>query len=674
MTIRVALNHLTEYRYAHSVALSPHLVRLRPAPHCRTPVLSYSLTVEPREHFINWQQDPFGNWVARYVFPQKTRRLSFEVDLVAEMTVINPFDFFVEESARDYPFRYDKQLAKDLAPYLAIEESGPLLSDWLAAVDRTERDTIDFLVDLNQHVQREVGYVIRLEPGIQTCEESLASAQGSCRDSGWLLVQILRQLGFAARFVSGYLIQLAPDQRALDGPSGPEKDFTDLHAWAEVFVPGAGWIGLDATSGLLAGEGHIPLSCTPDPQSAAPVTGNTEPVETEFRYHHRVERIHEDPRVTRPYSDAQWASIERLGKRIDEDLERGDVRLTMGGEPTFVSVDDMDGAEWNTEALGEDKRRLAGDLYRRLEDVFGHGALEHYGQGKWFPGEPLPRWALSCFWRADGKPVWKNPELLARDDRDHGHDVSDAERFTATLASVLGIPRRRIVAGYEDVYYVLWREGNLPHDVDPFDNKLEDPLERRRLARQIEEGLTGVTGYALPLRRNPVEGAGSPWQSSHWELRRERMYLVPGDSPMGLRLPLESLPWTEPEDREPTPDRDPFEAREPLADGYFPRTADDGQADDDCDTHPTDASETVHTALCVEPRDGRLHVFMPPLTHLEHYLELVSAVECVAGELQTPVVMEGYEPPRDPRLERLQVTPDPGVIEVNIHPVRTWHE
>jgi uncharacterized protein (DUF2126 family) len=667
MTIRVGLNHRTEYRYDRPVNISPHLVRLRPAPHCRTPVLSYSLNAEPAEHFINWQQDPFGNWVARYVFPEKTDRLSFEVDLVAELTVINPFDFFIEEDARNFPFAYGKQLAKDLAPYFSIEESGPLLTEWVNGIDRSESETVSFLTGLNGEVANSIGYVIRMEAGVQTCEQTLGSRRGSCRDSAWLLVQLFRHLGIAARFVSGYLVQLVPDQKSLDGPSGPESDFTDLHAWAEVFIPGAGWIGLDATSGLLAGEGHIPLCCTPDPQSAAPVTGYTESTTTEFYFHNNVQRIHEDPRVTRPYTDAQWEAIDKLGRQVDRELKRGKTRLTMGGEPTFVSIDDMDGDQWNTAALGEEKRALAADLFRRLVETFSSGALEHYGQGKWYPGEALPRWTMSCFWREDGKPVWNDRRLLARDGVDLKQTTEQAGEFAHELARTLGLPDERVTPAYEDLYYTLWREGSLPHNVDPRDSKLSDPLERRRLQEQLEQGLEKIVGYALPIRRNPIEGASPIWQTSTWVFQRGHMFLVPGDSPMGLRLPLDSLPWTEPDERELSTERDPFEPRESLPDSYAP----------DAEVRPaqdTEAPEILHTALCVQAREGRLHIFMPPVKNLEHYLELIAAVESVAARQNAPVVVEGYEPTRDPRIKVLQVTPDPGVIEVNVHPANSWRE
>ncbi|MCB1881182.1 MAG: transglutaminase family protein, partial [Gammaproteobacteria bacterium] len=380
MSIRVALHHKTDYLYDQLIQLTPHLIRLRPAPHTRTPVHHYSLKVEPKEHFIHWQQDPFGNHVASFTFREKTRRFSVEVDLVVEMVTINPFDFFVEEYAEHWPFDYEAHLKKDLSPYLELKEQGELLRAWVERVPRDKRRCIDLLVELNQQLSQDIGYVIRMEPGVQRCEETLSLAKGSCRDSAWLLVQILRNLGLAARFVSGYLVQLAPDMKSLDGPSGPEEDFTDLHAWCEVYVPGAGWIGLDPTSGLFAGEGHIPLACTPDPVSAAPITGAYlgKKAEVHFEFENSVKRIHEDPRVTKPYTDSEWERIMALGAQVDRQLQQSDVRLTMGGEPTFVSIDDMDGAEWNTAALGENKRARAEVLLRRLWQRWAVGGLVHH--------------------------------------------------------------------------------------------------------------------------------------------------------------------------------------------------------------------------------------------------------------------------------------------------------
>lgn len=703
MSIHAALNHVTHYRYDRPVTLGPQVVRLRPAPHARSKVISYSLRVEPAAHFINWQQDPFSNFQARLVFPEPTREFKVTVDLVVEMAVHNPFDFFLEPSAETFPFAYEPALAQELAPYLACEPLTPLVGEYLDRIAREPRPTVDFLVALNQQVQRDVRYLIRMEPGVQAPEETLARASGSCRDSGWLLVQLLRRLGLAARFVSGYLIQLAPDVKALDGPSGTEVDFTDLHAWCEVYLPGAGWIGLDPTSGLLAGEGHIPLACTPQPSGAAPIEGVVDESEVEFAHHMQVARIHESPRVTRPYSDAQWQQVLALGEAVDRQLEAGDVRLTMGGEPTFVAVEDRDAPEWNTEALGPTKRGLATTLVHKLRAEYGQGGFLHFGQGKWYPGEQLPRWALSIYWRADGQPCWQDPALFA-DERQPGRSTTDdAKRFIEAVATKLDLTTQHVQAGYEDVFYYLWRERRLPVNVDPFDARLDDELERARLRRVFEQKLGTVVGYALPLqsRTDDAPAAEGPrWQTGPWFLRDERMYLVPGDSPMGYRLPLDSLPWVSADDYPHLVPQDPFAPRAPLPAEPALRTqtpgaaagpARSGRADARVPRRHESAAWTTRTALCVQVRDPRpadgppaqrsqgastgvLYVFLPPLARLEDYLQLLAAVEATAAQLGVQVVLEGYPPPRDPRLKLLQVTPDPGVIEVNIHPAHDWRE
>src|ERR1700722_20007475 len=435
MSIHAALHHRTTYKYDRLVTLGPQVARLRPAPHSRSRILSYSLRVRPEKHFIHWQQDPQSNYLARLVFTEPTDKLEIEVDLVAEMAVFNPFDFFLEPEAERMPFTYAAVLDHELEPFRLRCEATPLfqasLSRILAGLAGRKGDdrprTIDFLVDVNQRLCREIKYLIRLEPGVQTPEETLTSASGSCRDSSWLLVQLMRHCGLAARFVSGYLVQLTPDVKALDGPSGTEKVFTDLHAWCEVYLPGAGWIGLDPTSGLLAGEGHIPLACTPDPQSAAPISGAVDESKCEFSFDMSVTRIYESPRVTLPYSDEQWKNIESLGHAIDADLNRADARLTMGGEPTFISIDDPDGPEWNFTASSHKKRVLSGELIKRLRKKFAPGSLLHYGQGKWYPGEQLPRWALGCYWRKDGVPIWKDDSLIADESKDYGHAAKDAK-------------------------------------------------------------------------------------------------------------------------------------------------------------------------------------------------------------------------------------------------------
>jgi uncharacterized protein (DUF2126 family) len=681
MSIHAALNHVTQYQYDRPVQLGPHVVRLRPAPHTRSKVISYSLKVEPAKHFVNWQQDPFGNHQARLVFPDKTTGFKVTVDLVVEMAVHNPFDFFLEPLAEKFPFSYEPLVAQELAPYLATEPATPLLEAYLRKIDRRERATVDFLVDVNQMLQRDIRYLIRMEPGVQAPEETLRNASGSCRDSGWLLVQLLRHCGLAARFVSGYLIQLTPDVKALDGPSGTSVDFTDLHAWCEVYLPGAGWIGLDPTSGLLAGEGHIPLACTPQPSGAAPIEGLVDEADVHFNHHMQVTRIHESPRVTKPYTDSQWTEVLALGEAVDRDLAAGDVRLTMGGEPTFVAVDDRDAPEWNTDALGPTKRLYATDLVQRLRREYGEGGFLHFGQGKWYPGEQLPRWALSIYWRADGQPCWRDASLFADEREEHRCTSEDAGRFIRSLTTRLGITDRFIQPGYEDVFYYLWRERRLPLNVDPFDARLDDELERERLRRVFAQKLDAVIGYALPLRASGESPAisGAIWTTGPWSFRDERMYLVPGDSAMGYRLPLDSLPWVAQSDLPHLIAQDPFAPREALpasTTSFQPKPVGpepvEGHASASTGSARTDSF--VRTALCVEARDRLLYVFMPPLERLEDYLQLLTAVEDTARELGVKIVLEGYPPPRDPRLKLLQVTPDPGVIEVNIHPAHDWKE
>ena len=692
MTIRVALNHQTRYRFDRSVKLWPHEIRLRPAAHCRTPILSYSLTVEPAGHFINWQQDVYGNWVARLVFPENADHLDVIIDLVADMTVINPFDFFIEDFAEAFPFAYTEVQQRELVPYLEMLPVEPRFQHWLASARRELLQpgmrTIDFLVALNRRAQSDVGYIVRMEAGVQTPEQTLVSGLGSCRDTSWMLVQALRHFGIAARFASGYLIQLTADVKALDGPSGPEQDFTDLHAWAEAYIPGAGWVGLDPTSGLMAGEGHIPLACTATPLSAAPVIGATGECKSHMDFAMTVTRIHEDPRVTLPYTEPQWRAMVDLGDQVDAELKDNDVRLTMGGEPTFVSIDDMEGPEWNTTALSPKKRELAGELLQRLQSDFAPYALLHFGQGKWYPGEPLPRWALGCYWRADGQPLWRNPDLLDHGDLKRERKPADAITFMHALTRHLGLSERYVIEAFEDVALVVNHELRWPNNLDPLKSDLSDSDTRRRLATLIARGLGDAVGAVLPLKAVAATAKKSSkkiepvqitqWRSSPWPLKREHLYLIVGDSPLGYRLPLDSLPWVAPEDMEVDFARDPFDAAEGLRDvaklvdaraAAKTRAAVEKRA-----TLDWVPREIIHTALCSEVRDGVLHLFMPPLTLLEHYVDLLAAIEDTAAEMNLPVSVEGYTPPYDPRLREFRITPDPGVIEVNVLPVGSWRE
>jgi uncharacterized protein (DUF2126 family)/transglutaminase-like putative cysteine protease len=673
MGIHIAIEHRTSYKFDRTTTIHPHVLRLRPAPHSRTPILAYSLDVSPRDHFLNWQQDPFGNYLARLVFNEPADRLDITVDLVADMTVINPFDFFVEESAEKYPFSYDPQTARDLDPYLRpTTRAGERMKRWLDGFDRSARVRIeDFLVAVNQRLYEDIAYSVRMEPGVQTAEQTFERGVGSCRDTGWLLVEALRHLGLAARFVSGYLVQLTTDQPALDGPGGPDADFTDLHAWAEVYVPGAGWIGLDPTSGLFAGEGHIPLACTPHPVSAAPITGATSQTEVEFEFVNVVRRVREDPRVTLPYTPEQWSAIDSLGHDVDDRLEAGDVRLTMGGEPTFVSIDDMDGDEWNISADSAAKRQLAHGLTERLRDRFAVGGLVQYGQGKWYPGEPLPRWQIGIVWRRDGEPLWTEPKLLADPSTRGTSNTADAEAFARGIADRFGIETRCVLPAYEDPIETVWNEARLPAgDPPPLDatadeaDAIAEPDARRRLIDRLSGPLATPAGFVLPLR--PAD-EGDGWLSTEWTLRRGRLYLVGGDSPIGLRLPISSLTWR----ALPSPfERSAFEPRGPLpVPGAMPEPV---RSDRQEFTDLNAVDPTSPTALAVETRDGHVHVFLPPLEDAERAVELVHVIEEVAADLELAVVIEGYPVPRDHRFDMLMITPDPGVIEVNVQPSSTW--
>jgi uncharacterized protein (DUF2126 family)/transglutaminase-like putative cysteine protease len=691
MSIKAAIYHLTHYRYDRPVVLQPQVIRLQPAPHSRTKVLSHSLRVSPSQHFVNVQQDPYGNYLTRFVFPERVTELKIEVDLVADMTVYNPFDFFVEESAEIWPFQYPEDLREDLAIYMHPEPAGPMLSQFLAGIDKSPQNTVNFVTALNASIQNAISYIVRMEPGVWSPEETLTNARGSCRDSSWLLVNALRHLGFAARFVSGYLIQLKPDLVSLDGPAGTDHDFTDLHAWCEVYLPGAGWIGLDPTSGLLTGESHVPLAATPHYRNAAPISGFASYAEVDFAFDMKVTRVAEHPRITKPFSDESWQRLDTLGKKVDAVLAEQDVRLTMGGEPTFVSIDDFEADEWNAGAVGPTKRTLADQLIRRLRNRFAPTGLLHHGQGKWYPGETLPRWTFSLYWRLDGKPIWSDEKLIAWEGTKTSATIDDARRFLDAFARNLGLTGETIAEAYEDPGEWLLKEAKLPPNVDPANSELADAEARSRMATVFERGLNNPTGYVLPVQRWNA-AASSPWLTEKWRTRRGKLFLAPGDSPAGYRLPLSSLkhlkatdyPHVVPLDpgvpRTPLPDPEELSARQKPGLEVDPRTqAAAGftaatEQQDIIDQVISEIEGQVRTAVTAEVRQHRLCIFLPPVERLEDYLELIAATEAAAKEIGLPVHLEGYAPPHDPRLNVIRVAPDPGVIEVNIHPAATWEE
>jgi len=621
MALKVVLSHKTHYSYDKYISLSPHTIRLRPAPHSRTPIDAYSMKITPENHFINWQQDPYGNYIARVVFPEKVKEFGIDVEVIADLVSINPFDFFVEEYAETFPFAYKSELKSELKPYFKIDEKGKKLKKFIKKLDVTPRPINDFLVYLNIEIYKYLNYTVRLEAGVQPCEVTLDKKLGSCRDYAWLFVQVLRSLGLAARFVSGYLVQLKQDEKSLDGPSGPEEDFTDLHAWTEVYLPGAGWIGLDATSGLFASEGHIPLACTAHFESAHAIEGLSDKCETEFDFSNTVTRLFESPRVTKPYRDDQWDAIYQLGFDVDKELEANDVRLSMGGEPTFVSIDDMESPQWNTDADGVEKRALADTLSRRLLGSFGKGGLLHYAQGKWYPGEPVPRWQTSIIWRKDGKKIWKNPELFANMNESYSYTTEDAKKFIKTLAHTLSVRGDNIIHAYEDPIHYIMKEAELPIDVDPEDFDVDSAIERNTIARVLSQGLSKPVGFVLPLNYGE-----STWVSSRWEFKRGRLLLIPGDSPLGLRLPMDSLLENPEDELSPHPEPDLF-AEVPALKKFHKK------AKKNLENITFEQSENemfVRTALNIEIRDGKLYIFLPPLDYTEAFLELIASIEVVA--------------------------------------------
>ncbi len=658
MSTKVALEHRTTYRFDRRIGIGPHLIRLRPAPHARTPVEAYSLTISPADHLVSWQQDPFGNHVARVVFPTPADALEITVGLVADLAVLNPFDFFVEPYAETFPFRYDDQLHRDLQPYLGLPDTAgsPTFAAWLDGLlgsSWTGRSTIDVLVALNSAVHARVGYSSRMEEGVQTSEETLTLAIGSCRDSAWVLVEALRHFGLAARFVSGYLVQLAGDE---PGSGGPTEDFTDLHAWAEVYLPGAGWIGLDPTSALFAAEGHLPLAATPHPSSAGAITGATERSDTTLSFSSSVTRVHQDPRVTRPYTSEQVEDLQRLGRHVDERLTGAGLELTMGGEPTFVLLEDPTAPQWTVAADGPGKRQLADRLAVRLAEHYAAGGIIQRSQGRWYPGEDSPRWEIGLVWRADGVPLWNDRALLAGPDDPPAADaVERAAALAARLATGAGLPSSQVHPCFEDPLAALAQELREPAGPPPGTDPLTpDPA----FVAGLDAAETTAAAWALPLAPSWFGGA---WTSARWRTRRGRVVLVPGSYPAGMRLPLDSLAWQDP--------ASPGEAsyvtvEEPLPEPTEGLRAVVGEAD----------QAPARSALVVEAREGLVHVFLPPLEQLERFLELVRLVERSAAAIGTPVVLEGYGPPPDPRVRTLAVTPDPGVLEVNLHPTSGWAE
>ena len=518
MTIHVALNHVTRYRYDRRDRAQP--AGGAPAPRAALRArrcIAYSLRVAAREALRQLAAGPPVELARALRVPREDARARRSRSTssprcrssIRSISSSSP-------TPRAFPFKYDACAAARARALPGEAARDAAFKAYLDEIPRAPTQTNDFLVELNRQLAKDVRYLIRMEPGVQTPEETLALASGSCRDSGWLLVQLLRHLGIAARFVSGYLIQLTADVKSLDGPPGRRRDFTDLHAWCEVYLPGAGWVGLDPTSGLLAGEGHIPLACTPEPAAAAPLTGLTDECEVEFSHEMRVERVREAPRVTKPYTEEQWSAIEALGRRVDADLAARDVRLTMGGEPTFVSIDDRDGAEWNTEAMGPTKRLLGAELLKRTERALRAARPAALRPGQVVSGRAAAALVAVVLLAQGRRAAVERPRPVRR----RGAPTTARRRrrprvSCEALAERLGLDPKYVFPAYEDAWYYLWRERRLPANVDPFDARLDDPIERARLRKVFLHGLDKAVGHALPLKRDGNgTGAGRPDRGS----------------------------------------------------------------------------------------------------------------------------------------------------------------
>ncbi|HSD87047.1 MAG TPA: transglutaminase family protein [Kofleriaceae bacterium] len=656
------VQHRSRYRYPRPALLGPHLVRLRPSDHARARIESYRLNISPEQR-MHWQRDPHGNRVARITFKagQEVRELEILVELAVDVGPVNPFDFFVDDRAKTVPFQYPDDLGAELGVFLDTADPayrmGPLARELLAKVPSTG-DTVGLLVEVNRLVKERIAYVIRDEAGVWTPEETLANGRGSCRDSAVLLVSLLRARGIAARFVSGYLIQLTDEGMIPNEPKGVSRDVVDLHAWAEAFVPGAGWIGLDGTSGLLTGEGHIPLAATATPAHAAPLDGTSDVAADHVEFSTTIARLGHEARPTAPFTDEIWGDLLRASDRVDSVLSTAGLEVTAGGEPTFTSRDNVAAVEWQGGALGADKwtrgRALADELRERLAPA---GVVLHRA-GKTYPGESLPRWALDIISRRDGQPMWPDRQL-----RSHA-SIADAKHFGETLAEVLGV-RSLLHPAHEDPWEVVRTEAVLPPELDPRKAGLDDPEERRRLAKILDHGVGAVVGWVLPL----AQGAQA-WLTEAWHFRRGHLFLLPGDSPVGLRLPLGSLPaspapslWAD-DPTVPDPRRDADDDDQDALRRQPPK-------------RPAPRSEPgigIRTALALEPRDGELWVFLPPLPRFSDFCALIAALDETRVATGIDCHLEGYGPPPSPDLRRFAVTPDPGVLEVNLPPTYSGRE
>ena len=663
MTTRVSITHRIEDRFERAVRVPTQWLRLRPAPQTQAHVSAYSLVVHAEPFFLNWLRDPFENHLARLDLPEPITSLGFELEMIATLEPVNPFDFLMEPYAAEQPFDYPEQLHKELEPYLFVPpELGPRTRAFLDAVkaERKPSATVECLDALNQRVNTACKWQPTDAPGVSDLEQGLTRGVATSWDLAWLLTLSLRQLGLAARMVGGYRIYLAED--------ADTQDFVGLHAWSEVYIPGSGWIGLDPTMGLFTSETYIPLAAAPDPKRVLPGVG----LRSAGAKHTETLQIRRlTPRADSwPYTDTQWSDIQALGYLVEQDLAAQALSVKLGASLSFVSGVHANEPEWNISALGPTKWHAAEGLLDRLQQRLAPGGVPQLGQGQWFAGDQLPRWQLSCYFRADGRPAWKNPQRLGWG-KDSDYGLSQARDLAAFVARALGIASVHVLPAHEDALHDLARNGSTGLQREqPSAAELRDPDQRRALADRLSRSERQPTGYVLPLR---WDHQAERWTSGAWPFRRERLYLLPGGSPLGYRLPLESLALDAETALESQLERDPFAPLDAWGD-YHETMAARLQSARTEDAAFAPGLRTPRTALSVEARDGKLYVFVPPVSDAGHYLQLVAAVEIAAEALDVAVILEGYEPPEDARLRRFSLEPDAAVLRLQLPAAQSWSE
>ncbi|GAA4454949.1 transglutaminase family protein [Novipirellula rosea] len=675
MSMRVALSHHLSFVFHRQLNPTTLWLRLRPAPHTAAEIEAYSMKVHAEPVWLTWARDPFENHLGRLDLPEPFSRVGFDVEFIADLVPFNPFSFFVEPFANDYPFEYPEQLRKELIPYLHQEPCGDAFTGWLAGLDRTPRYLVEYLTLLNNEVHDRLKVYPSSGVKPNPLDTVIENGGGSPQDLAWVLTQSLRSLGLAARFTSGYLITLATDS---DGNVSDDDsaDVARIHAWSEVFIPGAGWIGLDPSLGIFTAEHHVPLASAPDRFRTLPLVGIKEQWVESSRDEVKLRRL--KPRApSKLLSETHWRDIVATGRFVDETLSKQQLALCSSAEVNFIydsSAPSSESAATTATSTPID-REVAEQLLERLKAKWAAGGAVHIGQGEHYRGESSARWRMTCCYRTDGHPLWCNEERSASC-RHGAQDVTvkDAHQFACTLANGLAVNADFVIAAHEDRLYQLWSDSSQLNML-PDSDELKDPLRRQRLAERLSAPQSAPTGYVLPLRWDPIRNR---WSSGKWEFRRAGLFLLPGDFAMGFRLPLGSLSKlaTEPDDIATEPSQ--FEEK-----ALLPQIYGEASARQTVISPLQDAPEVVdsgkngrapRTALCVEARDNAIHVFLPPIHFVEHYVELIAVIQATAQQLQLPVVLEGYDPPQDQRLKRFVIEPDRNRVRLVLPAASSWQQ